>query len=61
MLCTLAEREEFPFLLNQMKLNGPWAELGVAQGRFSAHLLRHGNTSKLHLVDMWSEVWNGES
>ena len=56
MLCTLAAREEFPFLLNQMNLNGPWAELGVFQGQFSAHLLRHGNTSKLHLVDMWSEV-----
>lgn len=56
MLCILTAREEFPLLLNKMNLNGPWAELGVFEGQFSAHLLRHGNTSKLHLVDMWTEV-----
>mmetsp|Transcript_19114 Transcript_19114/g.39890 ORF Transcript_19114/g.39890 Transcript_19114/m.39890 type:complete len:270 (+) Transcript_19114:108-917(+) len=56
MLCVLTAREEFPLLLNKMNLNGPWAELGVFQGQFSAYLLRHGNTSKLHLVDMWTEV-----
>mmetsp|Transcript_22490 Transcript_22490/g.57984 ORF Transcript_22490/g.57984 Transcript_22490/m.57984 type:complete len:240 (-) Transcript_22490:197-916(-) len=56
MLRTLDNRMEFPMLLNQMELNGPWAELGVLRGEFSTHLLKNGNMSKLHLVDMWSTV-----
>ena len=48
-------REDFPAYLNAVGLVGVAVEVGVQQGVFSAHLLRHWLGTKLIAVDPWRE------
>ena len=40
-------------MLDELPKHGNVCELGVANGDFSAHILRHCKPAKLHLVDSW--------
>ena len=59
-------RENLPFLLNKLGLNGNGAEIGVQRGDFSRHLLEHWNGKKLFLIDFWrhdesyQDIGNGD-
>ena len=46
-------REDIPFLLNEKKLTGFGAEIGVLRGEFSDHLLKYWKGKKLYLIDAW--------
>lgn len=49
----LATREQLPLLPNALQLLGEGAEVGVQEGRFSAHLLEHWGGARLYSVDPW--------
>lgn len=51
----VAKREDLPRLLNSLGLRGCGAEVGVQQGVFSAHILRHWTGRLLVSVDPWTE------
>ena len=52
---TLETRELFPHLLNRLGLTGAGVEVGVREGQFSEHLLRHWQGRLLYSVDPWRE------
>ncbi len=49
----LATREGLPMLLNALGLLGEGVEVGVQEGRFSAHILEHWQGRMLYSVDPW--------
>lgn len=49
-------REELPFLLNARGLVGTGAEIGVALGDFSEHILVHWRGARLVSIDPWMEL-----
>ena len=51
----LRHREEIPFLLNNLKLNGQGVEIGVFEGYFSEFLLQHWRGQLLCSVDPYRE------
>lgn len=54
-LAFVPERGELPFLLNARRLFGCGVEVGVKEGDFSEHLLRHWRGRHLISVDPWTE------
>lgn len=54
----LKTRRDFGKLLAQRKRLGPAAEIGVAEGRYSATILGWG-VERLYLVDLWRHVAGG--
>lgn len=52
-MMTLATRADLPSMLNAMDLTGDGVEVGVQAGRFTEHLLRHSQLSRLFSVDPW--------
>jgi len=56
----LPRREELPELLNRRGLVGEGAEIGVARGTFSEHLLEHWKGRRLYSIDPWAEFAPGE-
>ena len=52
----LPTRDELPFLLNARGLTGSGAEIGVAYGEFSEHILKYWRGSKLISIDPWIEM-----
>jgi len=48
-------RNDFVKLLKDKQLNGFWAEIGVASGSYSEHLIRNGLLEKLYLIDPWKD------
>lgn len=50
----IAFRNELPDLLKDLRLKGVCVELGVAGGRFSAHLLENSPIRCLYSIDGWS-------
>ena len=52
-LAFVPERAELPFVLNRRGLVGCGVEVGVKQGEFSEHLLRHWKGRHLISVDPW--------
>ena len=51
MLKQLSQREELLVLLNQLKLHGEIAELGVHRGEFSENILAIWKRGRLHMID----------
>ena len=51
----LATRNDIPDLLNSLCLRGQGVEVGVKEGRCSAHLLQHWAGERLISVDPWQE------
>ncbi|MDP3920788.1 MAG: class I SAM-dependent methyltransferase [Candidatus Omnitrophota bacterium] len=49
----LPGREDLPYLLRVLKLDGEGVEVGVQGGGYSKRLLRHSGLAKLHSVDPW--------
>jgi Methyltransferase domain len=49
-------RAVLPLVLNERNLLGEGAEVGVRQGDFSAHILKHWKGSKLWLIDAWQDL-----
>lgn len=52
-LAFVPNRQEFPVLLNERSLFGCGVEIGVQQGFFSEHLLRHWKGLHLISIDPW--------
>ena len=50
----LKNREEIPFLLNELNLTGEGVEVGVGGGTYSYELLKNSNLKRLYSVDVWS-------
>lgn len=50
----LDSRNQIPFLLQLLNLNGVGVEVGVAYGDFSNIILQYSNLRKLYSVDPWS-------
>jgi len=48
----IEKREDFPKLLDELRLNGYAAEIGVARGDFSAKILQ-SSVKKLYSIDCW--------
>lgn len=46
-------RMEFGNLLGQLKLDGAGLEIGVKDGKYSHHLVKHSGLSKIYLLDAW--------
>jgi hypothetical protein len=59
-VAAIPNREELPFVLNARKLFGCGAEIGVARGLFSEHLLIHWRGDRLISIDPWLEAPAGE-
>lgn len=55
-LSAVPNREELPALLNLRRLTGTAAEVGVAKGDFSEHILTHWRGRRLISVDPWLEM-----
>jgi hypothetical protein len=53
-------REELPYVLNALGLTGVAAEVGVARGKFSEHILTHWRGERLISIDPWLEMAPGE-
>lgn len=51
----IPERTELPFVLNARNLLGTGVEVGVQEGKFSVHLLKHWHGTRLICVDSWRE------
>lgn len=51
----ITRRNDLPYLLNELGLDRFGAELGVAKGEFSYHLLKHSNVKILFSIDRWSD------
>ena len=51
----VATREEIPHVLNSRRLFGCGVEVGVQEGKHSAHLLQHWRGAHLISVDPWLE------
>ncbi|MBT3267773.1 class I SAM-dependent methyltransferase [Candidatus Poribacteria bacterium] len=49
----LATRDDLPALLNSLGLRGRAVEVGVQEGRYSAHILEHWEGTHLTSVDPW--------
>lgn len=49
-------RTEFWKLLDHLKLQGPSAEIGVAEGRFSAHIISWDQVTAHYMVDAWKQL-----
>ncbi|MFT5327512.1 MAG: hypothetical protein ACI8P0_005404 [Planctomycetaceae bacterium] len=49
----LKNRHELSALLNERQLTTEGVQVGVMQGNFSEHLLRHWRGKRLHCVDSW--------
>lgn len=49
----IGSRKVLPFYLNQHRLLGEGAEIGVQCGFFSEHLLRYWKGKTLHCIDPW--------
>ena len=56
MLKQLSQREELLVLLNQLKLHGEIAELGVHRGEFSENILAIWKHGRLHMIDAWEKI-----
>lgn len=54
-LAFVPNREELPILLNERSLFGCGVEIGVQQGLFSEHLLRHWKGLHLISIDPWMQ------
>ena len=50
----LDNREQIPFLLNELNLNGEGVEVGVGGGTYSYELLKNSNLKRLYSIDVWS-------
>jgi SAM-dependent methyltransferase len=50
----IQNRDDFPAFLNNLQLTNQWAELGVAKGAFSEHLLKYGKCNCLWSIDRWA-------
>jgi hypothetical protein len=55
-IAMVPNREELPFVLNARGLRGVGAEIGVARGDFSEHILSHWHGAKLISIDPWIEL-----
>jgi hypothetical protein len=49
-------RNEFGYLLNNLKLLGSGVEVGVSTGGFSGQILKRWQGQKLYLVDSWRHL-----
>lgn len=47
----MKSRKDFPFFLNELGLLGLGAEIGVAAGEFSRHILKHWKGRSLCMID----------
>ena len=52
----LKNRDEIPSLLNDRQLTTEAVQVGVMQGHFSEHILRHWRGRTLHCVDSWLDM-----
>lgn len=52
---TLDTRNDFPALLNSLKLNENWVELGVAAGGYTSQLLKNQGGETVWSVDRWGD------
>ena len=55
-LTDVKTRLDLPRYLNARGLTGQGVEVGVYQGEFSHHILKHWNGKKLYLVDSWRKL-----
>ena len=51
----IATRDEIPHVLNARRLFGCGVEVGVQEGRYSEHLLKHWRGAHLISADPWAE------
>ena len=52
----IAQRGDFPGLLNRLNLIGEAVEVGVTRGCFARHILDQWEGKRLHLVDAWRNL-----
>lgn len=51
----ISKRNDIPYLLNMLRLNGEGIEIGVQQGLYAETILNNSNLKKLHLCDIWKQ------
>lgn len=52
----VSKRDEIPFLLNELGLNGDGIEIGVQRGLYAEIVLRNSSLKKLYLCDPWKQI-----